>query len=50
MLAESLHEEMDLGPPLEEEDELKKVIHATTHKGLTELLAELKEEVTMFLS
>ena len=31
MLAESLDEEMDLGPPLEEGDELKKVIHATTH-------------------
>ena len=31
MLAESLDEEMDLGPPPEEEVELKKVIHATTH-------------------
>ena len=44
MLAESLDEE---------EDELKKVIHATTHnvtesdkKELMELLTELKEEVT----
>ena len=44
---------MDLGSPPEEEDELKKVIHATTHnviesnkKELMELLAELKEEVT----
>ena len=52
MLAESLDEEMDLGPP-PEEDELKKVIHATTHnviesdkKELMELLAELKKEVT----
>ena len=31
MLAESLDEEMELGPLPEEEDELKKVIHATTH-------------------
>ena len=31
MLAESLDEEMDRGPPPEEEDELKTVIHATTH-------------------
>ena len=31
MLAESLDEEMDLGQPPEEEDELKKVIHASTH-------------------
>ena len=31
MLAESLNEEKDLRPPPEEEDELKKVIHATTH-------------------
>ena len=53
VLAESLDEEMDLGPPPEEEDELKKVIHATTHnviesdkKELMELLAELKEEIT----
>ena len=50
MLAESLDEEMDLGPP-PEEDELKNVIHATTHnviesdkKELMELLAELKED------
>ena len=49
MLAESLDEEMVLGPPPEEEDELMKVIHATTHnviesdkKELMELLAELK--------
>ena len=31
LLAESLNEEMDLGPPPEEEDELKKVIHATAY-------------------
>ena len=55
MLAESLNEEMDLDPPPEEEDELKKVIHATTHnviesdkKELMELLAELKEELPKF--
>ena len=53
MLAEPPDEEMDLGPPTEEEDELKKVIHATTHnviesdkKELMELLAEFKEEIT----
>ena len=53
MLAEFLDEEIDLGPPPDEDDELKKVIHATTHnvigseiKELMELLAELKEEVT----
>ena len=53
VLAESVDEEMDIGSPAEEEDELKKVIHATTHnviesdkKELMELLAELKEEVT----
>ena len=31
MLAKSLDEEMDLGLPPDEEDELKNVIHATIH-------------------
>ena len=53
MLAESLNEKMVLGSPPEDDEELKKVIHATTHnviecdkKELMELLEELKEEVT----
>ena len=60
MLAESHNEEMDLGLLLEEDDELKKVIHATTHnviesdkKDLMELSLKkklLKILLTMFFS
>ena len=42
MLAESLDEEMDLGPP-PEEDELKKIIHATTHNVIESDNKELME-------